>query len=413
MINKTLSAGPVKIRQVASLIGKINATKPANKWAFMYTKWLEMGKNKALATQKYDYEKYMVLSERAREDLEWLLYNLPPSSAPVLFPNADYVINTDASTAGCGCFDRETGGKTGGRWDPQEQTNHINYLELKAILLGLQSFTHNRTGKHIRIMTDNTTAKACINKQGSTQSAKCNEITREIWEYAQANDLWLTAAFCPGRENVEADEASRVFDDKTEWSLHHDFFQVLCNIWGQPTIDLFASRLNKKCARYAAWQPDPGAVFVDSFMADWGQEEMLYAFPPFSIVHMVLQKIIQDNAEGFVLVPFWPSQPWSTLLADLTCKTPFVFDVNTDELFLPFRQGPTGRHPLAGRLKMIAAYCSGRLWNNRGSIPVSSTPCFSVAEPPLIDFTPLISRNGGHIVSGQGSIPYLQLCRRH
>ena len=212
----------------------------------MYTKWLEMGKNKALATQKYDYEKYMVLSERAREDLEWLLYNLPPSSAPVLFPNADYVINTDASTAGWGCFDRETGGKTGGRWDPQEQTNHINYLELKAILLGLLSFTRNRTGKHIRVMTDNTTAKACtcINKQGSTQSAKCNEITREIWEYA--NDLWLTAAFCPGRENVEADEASRVFDDKTAWSLHHDFFQVLCNIWGQPTIDLFASRLKKK-----------------------------------------------------------------------------------------------------------------------------------------------------------------------
>ena len=178
MINKTLSDGLVKLRQVASLIGKINATKPANKWAFMYTKWLEMGKNKALATQKYDYEKYMVLSERAREDLEWLLYNLPPSSAPVLFPNADYVINKDASTAGWGCFDRETGGKTGGQWDPQEQTNHINYLELKAILLDLLSFTRNRTVKHIRIMTDNTTAKACINKQGSTQSAKCNENLR-------------------------------------------------------------------------------------------------------------------------------------------------------------------------------------------------------------------------------------------
>ena len=50
--------------------------------------------------------------------------------------------------------------------------------------------------------------RACINKQGSTQSVTCNDITRQIWEFAKSHNMWLSAAYCPGIENVEADEAS-------------------------------------------------------------------------------------------------------------------------------------------------------------------------------------------------------------
>ena len=34
-------------------------------------------------------------------------------------------------------------------------------------------------------------------------------------------------------------------------------------------IDLFASRLNAKIEKYAAWKPDPNALFVDAFTANW------------------------------------------------------------------------------------------------------------------------------------------------
>ena len=57
LIKKVLNADQVKVRLIASLIGKINATKPANKLAFLYTKWLEQGKNEALIMHKYDFEK--------------------------------------------------------------------------------------------------------------------------------------------------------------------------------------------------------------------------------------------------------------------------------------------------------------------------------------------------------------------
>ena len=48
----------------------------------------------------------------------------------------------------------------------------------------------------------------------------------------------------------------------------------------QPTIDLFASRINHQLLRYAAWKPDPEAVVVNSFSMRW-TNELGWAFPPF------------------------------------------------------------------------------------------------------------------------------------
>ena len=129
-----------------------------------------------------------------------------------------------------------------------------------------------------------------------------NKLARQIWEFAISLDLWLSAAHIPGAQNIEADEASRVFDDRTEWALRGDLFKIMCKIFGEPTIDLFASRLNHKVPRYCSWEPDPGAVFIDSFMYNWGTETLIYAFPPFSVIHMVVRKLIQDKAETSALV---------------------------------------------------------------------------------------------------------------
>ena len=84
--------------------------------------------------------------------------------------------------------------------------------------------------------------------------------------------------------------------------MHIKRFGEICRLFGEPTIDLFVSRLNHKVPRYCAWEPDPGAVFVDSFMYNWKEEKLVYAFPPFSVKHMVIKKLIQDEAEALVAV---------------------------------------------------------------------------------------------------------------
>ena len=45
----------------------------------------------------------------------------------------------------------------------EEQINHINYLKLKAVLLGLRSLCCTFNEKHILVQSDNTTAVAKIN----------------------------------------------------------------------------------------------------------------------------------------------------------------------------------------------------------------------------------------------------------
>ena len=237
---------------------------------------------------------------------------------------------------------------------------HINFLELKAILFGLRGLCKDMHHKHVRIMTDNVTAMTCVNKQGSTKSRNCNDMTREIWQFAMMNDLWLSAAYCPGVQNVEADEKSCIFSDQTEWTLRRDLFEQICEKFGTPSIDLFASRLNNQVERYCAWEPDPGAVYIDSFLYEWVKERLVYAFPPFSIIHKVIQKFIHDGAHGIIVAPIWPTQPWFSLLKRITCgreTLKFRIDTFSNEQVVNQR-----RHPLAGKLQLMVQCCNGHLF---------------------------------------------------
>ena len=64
----------------------------------------------------------------------------------------------------------------------------------------------------------------------------------------------------------------------------------------RPVLDLFASRLNYQLPRYVSWIPDPNAVGADAFTLDWGTQYN-YAFPPFSLIPEVVQKLEEDQAE--------------------------------------------------------------------------------------------------------------------
>ena len=73
---------------------------------------------------------------------------------------------------------------------------------------------------------------------------------------------------------------------------------------------MFASRYNNKCNNYVSWFPDPNAYAVDAFTLQWNKI-FFYAFPPFSLLSRMLQKIMREKATGIVIVPWWPAQPWA------------------------------------------------------------------------------------------------------
>ena len=54
---------------------------------------------------------------------------------------------------------------------------------------------------------------------GGTHSPECNHVSRLIWEWAIARDIWFSAAYIPGDSNVVADFHSRCFHENKEWAL--------------------------------------------------------------------------------------------------------------------------------------------------------------------------------------------------
>lgn len=351
-----LTTSRPSIRQVAMVIGKLVASFPAVQYGPLYYRKLESEKIQSLKSACGHFDRPMTLSLGAKEELHWWLrsldhsFNLISRGAPTL------CLTSDASGLGWGATDGNT--HTGGRWNAHEslraEQNEINYLELRAAFFALQSFCTNLNNTHVLIRMDNTTAVAYVNNMGGIKSTACNLLAKAIWEWCQHREIWLTAAYLPGKLNVIADGKSRKFNDQLEWMLHKTVFQDICSTFGTPDIDLFASRNNTQLNRYISWTPDPGSEAVDAFSVDW-KPFYFYAFPPFSLIMRCLIKVELDRAEGLLIVPKWPTQPWFPRLLSLLANDPIILPHRKDLLTQP----TTGeKHPLK-HLSLLCCRLSG------------------------------------------------------
>ena len=138
-----------------------------------------------------------------------------------IHPNCPVVVmNTDASNDG---WDAVSGVvSTGGHWDTDETSFHINVLEHKAVFLGLRSFFANLCHTKIKVYADNATTDSYINEMGGMLSILCENISKYIWCWAEQCNIWITVCFVLGSDNTVADKDRRVFNDLTEWSLYSD-----------------------------------------------------------------------------------------------------------------------------------------------------------------------------------------------
>ncbi len=234
-----------------------------------------MAKIQALKLHKGNFEHLMDVTQEMRDDLNWWILHLPEQKRHINKGNHDITISSDASTVGWGGMCEGKG--CGGRLTASEAAHHINYLEILAAFLALRSFAAKTNHKHVKLMIDNSTAVAYVNNMGGVRSKTCNEMAKTLWLWAVEKNLWLTATYIPGILNVEADQESRQFHDKTEWKLDPLVFTLITSQFGSPDIDLFASRLNTQIEKFVSWRPDPDASYVDAFTIDWNPF-LFYAF---------------------------------------------------------------------------------------------------------------------------------------
>ena len=134
-------------------------------------------------------------------------------------------------------------------------------------------------------------------------------------------------------------------------------FEKVCEKFGKPEIDLFATRLNAKCELYVSFSPDLNAFTVNAFTQKWNDIKG-YAFPPFSLIGRISAKIKRDEASITVKVSYWQTQPWfPQFLRMLEHGTaPVLLKAQHKLLQLP---GTGQKHPLWKKLQLIVARLSG------------------------------------------------------
>ena len=151
-------------------------------------------------------------------------------------------------------------------------------------------------------MSDNKTASSYVNNKEGIKSEFCNKIAKELWVWSTLQDMWVLGTHIPGTQNAEADSFSRNFNETIEWRLSTHLFQNISSMFGNPTLDLLASRINYQIDRYISWKPDLKALAIDAFSIKWNVE-FYYIFPPFSLLGQVTAKIYTDKTKAILVIP--------------------------------------------------------------------------------------------------------------
>lgn len=394
------------IRDLAHIIGILVSLFPGVKYGPLHYRDMEKLKISLLKKYKGNFDTEIELAEGDYTELKWWLESLPLACMHILEPNPDIVLETDASLVGWGAFCPTLSTRSQGKWNTVEKTYHINVLELLAIYFALKTLCLKGDHTHIRILSDSSTAVAYIKAMGGTHSSQCNKIAKAIWEWSASNKVWLSCCYLPGKLNVHADMLSRTFKSNTEWMLNPEIFHAISSLWGNFDIDLFASRTNKQLAPFVSWRPDPDALFIDAFSFNW-HKYIFYAFPPFSLIARVLQKIQRDQARGVIVVPLWPTQNWYTKLLHMTIAIPRYLPLGKEVLLLS--EDRSKLHPLHHNLQLVACLVSGNASETltfQKKLPESS---WHPGGYPLKNSTALIKIGGLSSVQGNKLIHFIPL----
>lgn len=347
-LNHFISLKRCKIRCFARLLGLLTSSCPAIQYGWLYTKQMERCKYLALL-QSESYDSYMKLPSNLHPDFHWWLKCIQYAVNPIRDDRYCMEIFSDASKKGWGAACGED--TASGQWSSDEASMHINYLELMAAFFGLKVFAKDQNNCQILLRIDNTTAISYVNRMGGVRFPHLNQVTKDLWQWCESRNIYVFASYISSRDNEVADAESRRSHPDTEWELNDYAFNKIVSKLGIPDIDLFASRINTKCNAYVSWHRDPGAYAINAFTLNW-QGMNFYAFPPFAMILKVLRKIITEKAEGIVVVPLWPTQPWYPLFQDLLCSDTVTFSPDDNVLL-----SMSNSHP---RLTLVAGRLSGR-----------------------------------------------------
>lgn len=398
-----LTKSSMTVRQLAKLVGHLNATTLAVPAGPLHLRALQYQQAQSLSSGSF--ETTVTLSSEARAELRWWIETLQTCpSRPIKEPPVSMSIQSDSSLLGWGAWSR--GWQIGHQWTPQERKLHINVLELKAAYLALQALAKDIHSGCILLEMDNTAAVAAVNRKGSARSPNLTRVAKDLWTWCLNQGITVRAQHIPGVLNSRADQASRRSLDSSSWKLSPTVFKKINVLWGPFCTDLFADLSNHQVQHYYSWKPDPHSAAVDAFYQDWTGPG-LYAFPPFNLVGRCLSKMISSKGSLVLVAPVWPTQPWYASLLTLSDEEPRLLPHSLSLL----QNRSKEPHPLlmGGNLKLAVWKLTSQ---GRTIIPSQNKPPSSFQPPEdqaLGTHTMLAGRNGlAGVLCGRRT-PFLRL----
>ena len=340
------------VRQFMSLIGLLTATEKQVCAGRLHMRPIQWHLKKHWHVPEV-LEKVIPVPQSLHPHLDWWLDEANVLKGQPLHPLQHAVqLFTDASNEGWGAHLGDFTAR--GVWSPLEGRLHINFLEMKAVLLALRQLEHLCKDQIVLVATDNTTVVSYINKQGGMRSGSLCALLWRLLSWCHHRGITLRARHIPGRLNVIADKLSRHNQViQTEWSLSPQVFSQLCSRWPPPLVDLFATRFNHKLPWFVSQVPDQAAWAVDALSLSW-EHLNAYAFPPVSLLPQVVSKIRDQGCHRMILIaPGWPNMPWFWDLVDLSVQIPFTLPLTRDLVTQPFN-GASSPEPSESQSSCLA-----------------------------------------------------------
>ena len=232
----------------------------------------------------------------------------------------DYVVHSDASDGAVGIIVNDI--KCHRNLNDEEKERSSTARELIAVLHGLYNFKTMFNSKSILWNVDNYATTFIVRKGSSKQHLQ--DIAIKLHEICMDNSILLNIQWIPREFNCTADLLSK-YIDIDNWEITDKVFDTLNDIWGPFTLDRFANSRNAKVVRFNSRFFELGSLGVDAFQFDWRGENN-YIVPPVSLISRVINKCVQDRAQGTLLIPLWKSADFWPLLKNGADWAGFVLE---------------------------------------------------------------------------------------
>jgi len=299
-------------KELASLVGTIGSLKRAAPLIQLYLREAYTLIGRPRSAQ--GWRALVQLTQVVVSDLAWIGSHIRAlHGAPLWRPSKVLVLKTDAAgTNGWGAYLQGMDAWARGAHTAEEAGWLIHQQELHAVLMGIKAFGTMLAGRMVECQVDSTVALTYI-ANGGGRDPWMNQLTRRIhWELQAVGASLYKAVWIRGAQNQEADCMSR-WVDLDDWQLRDSTIFQIKQAFGGWQVDRFADHLNARATLFNSVFHVPGTAGVDAFSQDWGGQVNLLV-PPLYLIARVLQHLVEDQAAGILVVPWWEAQPWWPIL---------------------------------------------------------------------------------------------------